>query len=165
MFHTKSKEERKLEKPKFKIAERKKHARKAPFRLAVLFLAFFVFAGLIYGLANGYFQISFVKPENRADNLSNQTETLRAELAEMSKQTEIIEKKRDKILEQLRKTKTLLEKSKLSSAEVDAHIEVSSSTCMSCPTPAWVKSYKAVFAAFEETEKILNEDNLDTAAK
>lgn len=129
-----------------------------PSYLAALCPAVFVLSALVYGLANGYVQVSFVNPEDRTNNLTKQTEELQSEIAKL-------EQKRAKILEQLEKTNVLLDKSKNSSAEVDAHIQVLSSSCVSCPTPAWVQSYKSISAALEEIEKILNEGKQNAPAK
>jgi len=132
-------------------------ALKKPSYIAALFLIIFAATALAYGLANGYVQVS-AKPENRA-------EKLQSEIAELSKQKEMLEQKRAKIAEQLQKTKLLVEKSKDSSPEVDAHIQVLSSSCLSCPPPAWVESYRTAFSSLEEIEKIINEDISDVPSK
>lgn len=128
--------------------------KKASF-LIVLGLIVLIAAPLIYGFAGGYLELSIVKPEDRAQNVKK----LRAEVEEISKEKELLEQKRNRILEQLNKTKTLVEQSKNSFPEVDAHIQVVSSSCKSCRTPAWIESYQAAFASLEEIGKIIDEDD------
>ena len=149
----------------FELTESKKARRKKSYYAAALVLAVLTVTGLAYGFANGYFQVSSEKSESRADDLRKQTEKLQSEIAEISKQKEIMEQKRAKILEQLEKTKILVEQSKNSSTEIKAHIEVVSSSCLSCPTPAWIQAQKKVFDNLEEIEKILNENNLNASAR
>ncbi len=151
-------EEEKLSTKTKEKPELKNFRWKKPSYIAALCLAVFTLAAIVYGFGNGYIRVSFVKSEDRTDSLKKQTEQLRSEIVDISKQKEMLEQKRARILEQLEKTKTLLDKSKNSSAEVDAHIQVISDTCVSCPTPAWVQSYKTVSAALGEIEKVLNED-------
>jgi len=124
-------------------ASLKKASWKKPSYITALFLTIFAATALVYGFASGYVQVSFGK----------------SEVAEISKQKEILEQKRTKIAEQLEKTKLLVEKSKSASPAVDAHIQVLSGSCLSCPTPAWVESYRTAFSSLEEIEKIINEDN------
>jgi uncharacterized protein HemX len=161
----KTNEAAKPEKLNRKFAEMKKFWLKKPSLIAVLLSMLLVAVALIYGYANGYFQASLAKPEHRAYDLKNKAEELQSEIAELSKQKARLEQKRSKILKQLEKTSVLLEKSKDSAAEVKAHIEVESSACMSCPTPAWIQSQRKIFAALEEIEKILNEEKTDEPAK
>lgn len=143
----------------------KKNWWKKPSYIVVLFLIVFTLAPFVYGFANGYFEVSYVKPEDRAYNIKKQSEELRSEIAELSKQKEIMEQKRDRVLEELKKTRTLVEKSKDSFPEVDAHIQVELSACKSCRTPAWIESYRTAFASLEEIEKILSEDKTNESVK
>lgn len=132
---------------------------KKPSYIIVLFLVVFMLVPVVYGFANGYLEVSYVKPEDRAYNKKKQTEDLKSEIAELSKQKETLEQKRDRMLERLNKTRTLVERSKDSFPEVDAHIQVVETTCKTCRTPAWIEAYRTAFASLEEIEKILNEDN------
>lgn len=157
-------EELDVEKLKLEIAELKKPWWKKPSSVIALFLTVLVSILSVYGFAGGYFQVSFIKPANQTYDLRKQTEVLQSEVAEISSRKEAMEQKRDKILKQLENTKILLEETKNSSAEVKAHIEVLSSACLSCPTPAWVQSQRKIFAALEEIEKILSEDKSDAPA-
>lgn len=128
---------------------------KKPSLLIVLSLIIFIATTLIYGFAVGYLELSVSKPEDRAKNI----EKLRTEIEEISKEKELLEQKRNRILEQLNKTKTLVEKSKNSFPEVDAHIQVVSSTCKTCRTPAWIESYQTAFTSLEEIGKIIDENS------
>lgn len=134
---------------------------KKPSYLIVLSLIVFIAMPLIYGFASGYLELSIVKPEDRAQNVTK----LRTEIEEISKEKELLEQKRNRILEQLNKTKILVEQSKNSFPEVDAHIQVVSSTCKSCRTPAWIESYQAAFTSLEEIGKIIDEDNSSVSVK
>lgn len=136
-----------------------KSRRKKSSYLVVLVLILLTLSFLVYGFAKGYLEVSFGEPETRAENIKKQSERLRSEISEIEKNKEILEQKRDKILEQLKKTKTLVENSKNSYPEVDAHIQVVTDTCKSCRTPAWIESYREAFASLEEIEEILDEDN------
>lgn len=131
---------------------------KNPSYIAALFLTIFAASALAYGFANGYIRVSF-------DNTEKQAEKLRSEIAEISKQKEILEQKKAEISQQLEKTKILVEKSKDSSPAVEAHIQVMAGSCLSCPPPAWIESYRTAFSSLEEIEKIINENNSDASAK
>ena len=145
-----------LDKLNLEIAALRKSRWKKTLYLAALLPTILVSATIIYVFTSGYFQEVVSR---------NQTAQLRSESEEISKQKVILEQKKEEILEKLKKTKTLIEQSKNSSAEVDAHIEVIANTCLSCPTPAWIESYKTTIATLDEIEKILDEQNSGVAAK
>lgn len=138
---------------------RKSRSTKTKLYLIVFALLTFTLAPFIYGLSNGKLKISLGESENRDGNMEAQANVLRTEIAEISKQKLILEQQRVRILEQLKKTRTLVENSKNSQPEVDAHIQVVNDTCKTCRTPAWIESYREAFASLEEIEKILNEND------
>jgi len=112
---TETKEDLEKEKLRLEIAELNKAWWKKPAYIAALFPTILALTALIYGLANGYFQASFVKLENQTHAVQVRKEQLEKDLAELeeefresAEERRIIEERKVELLKRVDEVDILL---------------------------------------------------------